>query len=385
MLVVSGIGNTFPVFFPALLAEFGGSRAATASAVSLMWIASAALGPVAGQLIDRGSPRRVEALGLSAAALGLLGAMLAPSLPVFIASLGIGAGIGIGLTGMVTQASVIADAYERRRGLATGIAFSGSMGGYVLSAPAHWAITTVGWRGTLAGYMLVVLALVPLALIVYPARLRARGPGAVPEVSGRDRRVAEVFRSLPFWALAFVFMNGPLTGYLVTVQHALYFDALGFPAREAAILLAIGGVLSMSGRALVGLAADRFGALTAGFVTLVMSLAGALSLAGLGLWPSRVLAWAYVLLVFAPMGTRATVVSLLTQRIAPPARFGAVFGWLVGINSLGAGLGPFLSGALYDLTRSYLAVYLTAAGLIALSLAALGIFLVTTSGRDGSR
>lgn len=27
MLLVSGIGNTFPVFFPPLLAEFGGSRA----------------------------------------------------------------------------------------------------------------------------------------------------------------------------------------------------------------------------------------------------------------------------------------------------------------------------------------------------------------------
>ena len=27
MLLVSGIGNTFPVFFPSLLAEFGGSRA----------------------------------------------------------------------------------------------------------------------------------------------------------------------------------------------------------------------------------------------------------------------------------------------------------------------------------------------------------------------
>ncbi|MGH7387845.1 MAG: hypothetical protein ACREM3_00065 [Candidatus Rokuibacteriota bacterium] len=57
MLVVSGIGNMFPVFFPALLAEFGGSRAATASTVSLLWLVGAALGPVAGHLVDRWSPR----------------------------------------------------------------------------------------------------------------------------------------------------------------------------------------------------------------------------------------------------------------------------------------------------------------------------------------
>jgi hypothetical protein len=30
MMLVGGIGNSFPVFFPPLLTEFGGSRAATA-------------------------------------------------------------------------------------------------------------------------------------------------------------------------------------------------------------------------------------------------------------------------------------------------------------------------------------------------------------------
>ena len=36
MLLVAGITNTFPVFLPALLTEFGGSRAATASTASLL-------------------------------------------------------------------------------------------------------------------------------------------------------------------------------------------------------------------------------------------------------------------------------------------------------------------------------------------------------------
>ena len=36
MLFVAGLGNTFPVFFPPLLAEFGGSRAGTAMAVTLL-------------------------------------------------------------------------------------------------------------------------------------------------------------------------------------------------------------------------------------------------------------------------------------------------------------------------------------------------------------
>jgi MFS family permease len=71
-------------------------------------------------------------------------------------------------------------------------------------------------------------------------------------------------------------------------------------------------------------------------------------------------------------------VSLLIQRIAPPARFGAVFGWLVLGNSAGAALGPLLSGGLYDLTGSYALIYATAAALLALSLAAVIAFLLRT-------
>ena len=48
MMLVGGIGNSFPVFFPPLLAEFGGSRAATALTVTLLWIGGAVFGPIAG-------------------------------------------------------------------------------------------------------------------------------------------------------------------------------------------------------------------------------------------------------------------------------------------------------------------------------------------------
>ena len=36
MLLVAGITNTFPVFLPALLADFGGSRAATSAGGALL-------------------------------------------------------------------------------------------------------------------------------------------------------------------------------------------------------------------------------------------------------------------------------------------------------------------------------------------------------------
>jgi len=73
-----------------------------------------------------------------------------------------------------------------------------------------------------------------------------------------------------------------------------------------------------------------------GFLSFGLSLAGTLCLLALEFWPARALAYAYVVFLFLPIGTRATIVAMLVPRIAPPGKFGTVFGWLSVGNSLGA-------------------------------------------------
>ena len=379
MLFVSGIGNTFAVFFPPLLEEFGGSRAATALAVTLIWVGGALLGPLSGHLVDRWSPRALVAIGLLATAGGLAVASLAPTLGVFVLALGTGVGIGVGLTGMVTQAAVIAADYRRRRGFATGIAFAGSMAGYVMATPAHWVITSFGWRVALGAYVAVLLLLVPCVWRVYPRRLAVE-VAVTPLAAGAMGALA---RRPAFWALMLFFTIAPHVGYLATVQHAVYFADLGYPAWEASLMLLIGGVLSTSGRALAGLVGDRVGAPATGFLSFGLTLAGTMCLIGLELWPMRPLAYAYVLFLFLPIGTRATIVSMLVPRIAPPGKFGTVFGWLSVGNSLGAATGPLISGALYDLTGSYLPIYLVAATLVTVAIVALAVFVHGTAAPRG--
>jgi predicted MFS family arabinose efflux permease len=375
MLFVSGIGNTFPVFFPPLLEEFGGSRAATALTVTLMWTFGAAGGPVAGYLVDRWSPRGLVVVGLGAAAVGLGVAAAAPTLTLFTLGVGIGAGIGIGFTGMVPQAAVIAADYRRRRGIATGIAFAGSMAGYVMATPVQWVITSFGWRAAIAAYAAAILTLIPLVWRVYPRRLSVSA-GVAGIGAGS---VGALARKPAFWALAVFFTIAPHVGLLATLQHAVYFSTLGYPAWEASLMLLIGGVLSTSGRALAGLVSDRIGAPATGFLSFGLSLAGTLCLLALEFWPARALAYAYVVFLFLPIGTRATIVSMLVPRIAPPGKFGTVFGWLSVGNSLGAATGPLLSGVLYDLTGSYLVIYATAAALVTVALIALTVFIRGTA------
>jgi MFS-type transporter involved in bile tolerance (Atg22 family) len=108
-------------------------------------------------------------------------------------------------------------------------------------------------------------------------------------------------------------------------------------------------------------------------------LLGLVCLLGMEGWPSRLLAYASIFFVFLPIGSRATIVSVLVSRIAPRTHYGPIFG-LLGIgNSLGAGLGPILSGAIYDRTHPYTAIYLTGTGLLLIGLAALIMFVTMTS------
>jgi MFS family permease len=379
MLFVSGFSNTFPVFFPPLLEEFGGSRAATAATVSLLWVGGALVGALAGYLVVRHNPRWVVSAGIFAMVAGLALGTVAPSLPWFVAVVGGLGGIGVGLTGMVMQAALLADTYVRRRGLANGIAFSGSMAGYLIALPAQLVIARFGWRGAFGAYIVILLLLVPLTWRILPARLAsAAGASAAADEQGT---IGGIVVKPAFWVLGLLFLTPPLVAYLATMQHALYFRARGFSPDEASAMLTVGGALSTSGRILAGLATDRFGAPTAGMLSFLLSLVGLMCLLGMEGWPSRLLAYVAVFFVFLPIGSRATIVSVLVSRIAPRAHYGPIFG-LLGIgNSVGAGLGPILSGAIYDRTHSYTAIYLTATGLLLVGLAALVAFVAMTRPR----
>src|SRR5207247_540291 len=59
LAIASGLYFSFPVFFVALLEEFGWPRGATAAAFSISSIVQGAFSPMVGILVDRVGPRRV--------------------------------------------------------------------------------------------------------------------------------------------------------------------------------------------------------------------------------------------------------------------------------------------------------------------------------------
>src|SRR6266702_4577391 len=185
MLLISGFPNSYVLFLPPLLAEFHAPRATIASPMSYIWMTAAALGPVAGWLVARRNPRTVAV------------------------------GVGLGLTGLSTQAALLADTYSRRRGVAMGIAFSGSMAAFVLGPITQRLISSFGWRVAFVCHAAALLALIPVAWYVLPTRLAgyvpSTGSGAV---ASPQRSLGQTVLSIPFWSLLVVFTVPPLFGNL---------------------------------------------------------------------------------------------------------------------------------------------------------------------------
>jgi MFS family permease len=126
---------------------------------------------------------------------------------------------------------------------------------------------------------------------------------------------------------------------------------------------------------------DRIGGGPVGFLSFTSTLLGLLFLLGTEVWPWRLLAYAYVLFMFLPMGSRATIVAVLVSRIVPAERYGLVFSLLAAGNGLGAALGPWLSGFLYDVTGSYATIYLAAVGFTLVAVLALLVFTLSARRR----
>src|SRR5262249_27168885 len=137
-----------------------------------------ALGPVGGLLADRFGPRAVCSAGMLCIAGGLLGCSVAPSIGAVYAAYGIGIGLGVALV-YTPAIACVQPWFQRRRGLAPGIASSGiGAGTLVVPLAASVLIRHSDWR-----HALQVLAAGALVVGLAGTLLLARAPAAT--ASGR--------------------------------------------------------------------------------------------------------------------------------------------------------------------------------------------------------
>src|SRR3984893_10702602 len=193
VFVTMGIGvnarTAFSLLFPPILEEFRWDRGVTAGAFSFGFVVSAILSPVLGRMMDRVGPRAVMELGVGLMAAGLLLAPLTSEPWHLYLTIGVLVGAGSICLGYSGQSLFLPNWFNRRRGLAIGLAFAGvGLGSMTLLPWVQHMIEQTGWRTACTAMgvvVLVVLAPINLLLRKRPEDigLRPDGDGAPSESS----------------------------------------------------------------------------------------------------------------------------------------------------------------------------------------------------------
>src|SRR5881397_1833412 len=379
--------TAFSLLFPPILDEFGWERGMTAGAFSFGFLVSAVLSPFVGRLMDRRGPRVVIELGVGVMAAGLLLATLVRESWHLYATLGVLVGAGGNCLGYTAHALFLPALFVRQRGLAMSVAFSGvGVGSVVLLPWLGSLIERSGWRAACWAMGILVLALLaPLNLLL---RRRPEDLGLEPDGEGSSRELAasnrtanvvdpawaavdwtlgRALRTARFWWIAVGYFFGLFAWYAVQVHQTKYLVEIGFGSTEAAWALGFVSLVAVPGQIALGHLSDRIGrewAWTAGSLGFVLCL---LALLALRHAPTEPLLY-FMVISQGMLGYSLTsVIGAIPKEIFEGRHYGTVFGTLMLAAIVGGAAGPWLTGALYDITGSYTPAFWIAIGGSALS------------------
>jgi MFS family permease len=399
--------TAFSLLFPPILAEFGWERGLTAGAFSFGFLVTAVLSPSLGRLMDRRGPRVVVEMGVGLVAAGLLLAPLVSRPWHLYATLGVLVGGGSVCLSYTGQALYLPNWFVRRRGLAISLAYSGAGVGSIILLPwLQGFIGRSGWRvACLALATIVVVVLAPLNLLLRrrpedlglePDGGRAGGAGARAVSNVVDRAwvavewtLGRAMRTARFWWIAIGYFTGLFCWYAVQVHQTKYLVEIGFSPTDAAWALGLVSLTGIPGQIALGHLSDRIGRewiWTVGSLGFVVCYLALLAL------PHRPTPGLLALMVLSQgmLGYGLTsVIGAIPAEIFEGRHYGSIFGTLMLASILGGAAGPWVTGALYDVTGTYTLAWCVAIASSALS--ALAIWLAAprhiraVAGRIGVR
>ena len=357
---------------------FGWSRAEVMSGLSI----SSAFGIVAmlvsGLFVDRIGPRRVGLFGIALVCSGiaLLGMLTADFLWWTLAWIYISCGIAL-VQGMVWT-RVVAERFEKGRGLAIAAVLNGSALTMVaIPLVSTSLITAVGWRQAFVGVGAIwFIVAFPLAFWLFrdersrPVRKRlVRQETELPGVT-----LAEAMRMGAFWRIVFTMFAFILYTTSLSPNLIVLLSEKGATLSQAAQIAALLGICGIIARLSVGHLLDRLPTLlVATSVFVIPVIGGAILLLDN---PSIAMLAIAVACFGATIGAENDVLYFLVARYCGMRRFGSLLGVIGSAGALAGTFAPVAAGLIHDRTGSY---DLMIGGLIGLM--ALCAVLMATMGR----
>jgi len=373
-LTLAGIN----VFDAALLEVLGVERGPLKFGDTIQLLVSGALAPVGGWAADRYGVRPVMIAGVILLSLGLFGFGSVESLAgVYLMRAVMGAALaGAGLVICVT---IVSRWFVAKRGLALGLMLSGTSLGNALIPQLNTAlIAGHGWRGALSVIALIPLLLLPLVVFAikeWPQRMGVSAYGVQEPVSVTDHgarsgvEFADALRSANFWLIGIAAFCTFYSILGVSANLFLHMSDLGFSPAGAARAYFPLFVMGLVGKIAAGALADRFPRKAVFGACLSLMLAGAALLSTV----DRDLVGPALYLFGFGWGGNYTMLQGLVADVFGARSLGRILGGITVLDATGGALGPWVTGALFDVSQSYRIGFLVIVVLIAAALASISL------------
>ena len=344
---------TFGLFVNPLEESFGWSRSDVMSGMLIINACTVVTSPVLGMIMDRFGVRVIAIPALIGLAAGFYGlSMVGPSLSGFYLAWCVIAILGSGTTPL-TWTRAISQRFDKARGLALGMALLGtgiasSFGPLLVQK----AINAGGWQAGYQSMAIFTLAIaLPLAILGIGRNQKKPGTaGSAPALPLTGLNLREAIRTKSFWLIIAGIFLIIIAQASATVHFIPLLRGRGISAQTAAGIISALGFSVIIGRLVVGYLLDRFHAPHVARVVLVLP---ALSLAILLFRTDLPSAWIAAILLGLAAGAEVALLAYLVSRFFGLRRYGLIYGVTLSAFSMGAAVGPKLTGVVFDRTGNY--------------------------------
>ncbi len=360
--------NTFSVFYPVIVQDFGWTRGITAIMYSITLLCYGLVAPVAGGLIDRFNPKYILAAGGLIVGSGVALCSLATETWHFYLLYGVMVAVGLSLIGITPLSTIVTNWFPKRKGFVFGLLASG-FGVSLVSAPAfQYLITRFGWQ---TAYVIIGISataiIVPLVLL-FVRRSPTHGHDASEVTAARastiDAQIAAstvdtdwtVRRALGtnsyrmFLIISFCNLG---VAQQILIAHQVYFlQDMGYSPMSAASVFSVFGVAFTVGT-LSGFLSDRIGRTYVVVGGCLLTVAGVVLLLLSRYNPNDVIPVVFAISAGYGLGiTPPTCFAAVADRFHG-RHYGSIQGTIILASALGGALGPWLGGVLHDLSGNY--------------------------------
>lgn len=361
-------GNVGPLLYASfafiireLESEFGWSRSSMTLSISLLTLASAAIHPLFGRLVDRFGVRLtlIPSLLMMAAILATVPLYLSQIWHLWLAF------ILVAILGVANNnlpfIRLIATWFDKRRGLMLGLVASGTgVGLAVLPKATAQVVSHYGWQGGFVFYgLFIVFVTVPIMYFLVrdtpeSVGLRPDGIGEpaedTPQTVTSGLNLGEAMHTRSFWLLFIGVLFASFALWGITNQMGLVLIDRGFSPSSAASVAVSLGISMAAARLIIGYLLDKVFAPVVGGVMFLLTAIGFMLLAYV---PTRWAPFVAASLLGAGLGAETELMGYMVSRYFGLRQFGTIYGLVFVGFLLGTSGGPYMYAKSQEILGSY--------------------------------